>query len=265
MKRLSVLLSSLVFVFVFMSMCQNAFAWVDVPDYGDTGWHTYSHTFNSDWTGAAGFLVSNYGDGQGDTYSSPLLLIDNLKATDSSGASLNAFANPSFETGDLYGYGSYGDVGVETYDNAFDPNTNSWDGTEYLPTDGSYMAYLCADDTNADIQSWLGSSAGILSESTNGAIMYLDNPDTNGLLSFDAGDTFSFDWAFIGDDYYPYQDFSLFIHTLGDDQESIGYDELGRIGNGCSNSPVPEPPSVMLLVIGFAVLLYRTRRMLILN
>ena len=66
-----------------------------VPDFGETGWQTYSHTFEEEWEGYVGIGVSDYGD---EVWGS-ILLIDNFATV---GISI---VNPSFETGDFTGYG----------------------------------------------------------------------------------------------------------------------------------------------------------------
>jgi hypothetical protein len=56
-----------------LSFSYGASAWIYVPDYGDTGWQTYTYTAPQGFTGTAGFVVSNVID-----YSAyPELLLDN--------------------------------------------------------------------------------------------------------------------------------------------------------------------------------------------
>jgi hypothetical protein len=65
-----------------------------VPDFGETGWQTYSHIFDKEWEGSVGIGVSDYGD---EAWGS-ILLIDNF-------VGMGAPTNPSFEAGDFTGYG----------------------------------------------------------------------------------------------------------------------------------------------------------------
>ena len=195
---------------------QNAFAYFLVPDYGSTGWQTFSQTFDTDWSGQAGLLVSNYDDEAVDS----VLLVDNL--------SHHPAGNNSFETGDLEGYEPQdsSDVSVEESFTAFD-------GTDYYPTNGQYMAALFSNGTDTTAHG-----------GTNGSILWITDP-----LSFQAGETFSFDWNFLAFDSEPYRDFAMILHTESD---VIQGETLAQIG---STATTPEPASLSLLGLGLLGLL----------
>ena len=71
----------------------GASAWIYVPDYGDTGWQTYTYTAPGGFTGTAGFVVSNVID----TSAYSELLLDNLSQG-------GGGTNRGFELGNLSGY-----------------------------------------------------------------------------------------------------------------------------------------------------------------
>src|SRR5690606_298052 len=97
---------------------------------------------------------------------------------------MNATALPmgnlGFESG-LTGYSTSGSVTTD----------NSHDG--YTATQGTRFARLTSSGTST------GGVGG-----TNGSVL-----STN--VSFAAGDSLTFDWAFLAGDYLPYNDFSIFI------------------------------------------------------
>jgi hypothetical protein len=202
-----------VFVFVLLLLGlviinQDAFAYLPVPDYGSTGWQTFSQTFDTAWSGQAGLLVSNYGDTDVDS----VLLVDNL--------SDHPAGNNSFED-DLDGY-----TPQDSSDVSVEESFTAYDGTDYYPTDGQYMAALFSNGT--DTTAYGG---------TNGSILWITDP-----LSFQAGETFSFDWNFLAFDSKPYKDFAMILHTESDIIEG---ETLSQIG-----SATPEPASLSLLGMG---------------
>lgn len=110
--------------------------------------------------------------------------------------------NGSFETGDTTGWavlssavndGSVSIVGSETADG----------GTEYLPSDGNFMADLSATMFIAEGQSWV------------------------------AGETVTFDWAFLAMDELPWDDAALFIVTdlVGTALDTVTLADIFDTGN----------------------------------
>jgi hypothetical protein len=216
--RMKKLLMFVLMIGLMVGVSSNAYAWVVVGDYGDTGWQTYSDTMQEGWIGTGGFLVSNYGD----TNLDPVLLIDNIKFGN----------NYSFESGGLTSFTAAGNVTVVT-------SATASNGTVYAPTDGSYMALLTPAGSLVDTGAYGG---------TNGSTLWL-----NDVLSFATGQTISFDWAFLAYDYMPFEDFSLLLHQASANSPGepgvFGTEELGKIGAGAG---VPEPASMTLLGLGLA-------------
>jgi len=111
-----------------------------------------------------------------------------------------SIGNGGFETGDLTGWTTLiddGSVSVVT-------TQTSFGGTVYTPVEGNYFASIQA-------------TAEIL----------------QGGLSWEAGDVISFSWAFLAEDYLPYNDFSLL--SITDDQGFLVHDvtlaTVASVGN----------------------------------
>jgi hypothetical protein len=232
-------------------------ATIIVPGYGETGWQTYSYTFNTDWKGTFGIGVSNYSDMENDSR----MLVDNL--------SIGPSGNRGFETGDFSGYAVYGSEAY-VYE-----STTSYNGKIYKPTEGLNMANIVSsyfyDDTTGstyyeDTSEWGG---------TNGAYITFS-------LDVTEGATLTFDWAFLAGDEYPYADFAFVFGqpycgqptltacskspSLKPLYSSIGNcpekftDILAQIGD-TPPEQVPEPSALLLLGFGFlGVALLRKKR-----
>jgi hypothetical protein len=214
----------------------GASAWIYVPDYGDTGWQTYTYTAPGGFAGTAGFVVSNVID----TSAYPELLLDNL----SQGGGITGL-NRGFEQESFSGYYLVGNsfANVSASETAISGNT-------YYPTQSKNLAVL----------------QGIYSESLYGvATSQFSNasgqPGTFGsiletAITLAAGEIFSFDWAFLGSDLSPWNDFALFY--LKDGNGAIVFSEgLAQIG---SAPGIPIPSSVLLLGSGLLGLLGLARK-----
>jgi hypothetical protein len=214
-----------------------------VPGYGETGWQTYSLTFNNDWRGTFGIGTSNYGDMEMDSR----VLVSNLN--------IGPPGNTSFETGDFSGYTVYG------VSNAVVSMALSNSGNIYTPTKGQNMASILSsyfyDESGwtyfEDTSEWGG---------TNGA--YITFP-----LDVAGGTTLTFEWAFLAGDESPNNDFAFVfgqpkcggpMPTLC--EQSFGarplfsdavncpepyFEKIAEIGETVS---VPEPLTLVLLVFG---------------
>ncbi|MCK9376926.1 MAG: hypothetical protein M0P73_12325 [Syntrophobacterales bacterium] len=197
-------------------MVAPASAWIIVPDYGETGWQSYTYTAGAGgFSGTAGFLVSNHGDTDNDSG----LLVDNLSQCSQAG-------NQSFELGNYDGY----TLGPASNGTVTQGPVNSDSGTPYLPADGEWMSYqLSNDDPTPAI--FLNAYGNV---GTN--CSYLETGIT--LLE---GESFTFDWAFLAFDYAPFQDFSKFyLKDAGGDV--VFQNGLGQL--------VPVPPAVVLFGSG---------------
>ncbi len=194
-------------------------AWVYVSDLGDTGWCTYTFAAGAGgFSGTAGFVVSNVVDNS--AYSE--LLLDNLSQ---GGANINR----GFELGNYSNYTLIGDSCGEVTDWVMAES-----GTLYSPTQGDCLShqFALAPGTSTSMFSNAYGQVG-----TCGSILET-------AISLGPGESFSFDWAFLGRDFSPWNDFSLFY--LKDSQGNLEFsDGLGQIG-----PPVPVPSTLLLLGTG---------------
>jgi hypothetical protein len=226
MKKLLIIMGTVLLV---LGFTYAASAWIYVPDQGDTGWKSYTYTTPGGFTGTAGFVVSNVVD----NYSYSELLLDNL--------SQGGTVNPGFESG-LSGYevlpnSSFADV----Y-----PSRTSALGIVYYPTQGDFLADLMGLSTGVNTSGFHNATG---QAGTVGSILET-------AITLTPGTTFTFDWAFLGNDFSPWNDFALFY--LKDANGAIVFSEgLSQIG---SAPTVPLPSTLLLLGSGLFGLLGLGRR-----
>ena len=221
MKKMLIIIAT---VLLGLGSNYGASAWVYVPDQGDTGWQNYTYTAGpGGFTGTAGFVVSNVID----TSAYSELLIENL--------SQGGGGNLGFETGNLSGY-----VLVDTSFATVSNSTTAYSGYTYSPTQGDFLADLQGLYNGVDTSQFRNATG---QAGTVGSILEKG-------ITLGPGGNFSFDWAFLGNDFSPWNDFSLF-YLKG--QQGIVFSEgLGQIG---SAPAVPIPSSVLLLGSGLLGLL----------
>ena len=196
----------------------TAQAVITVPDYGDTGWQTWSHTFDSPFAGTVGIGVSNADD----TAASSQILIDNLVGP------VSVSSNAGFELGDFTGYVLAGSGDVVT-------SATAYLGNIYAPTEGSEMALLTAD--GPDTSAFGGTDGSWITFPINAA----------------TGDVFSFDWAFLAQDYAPYHDFA-FLFANDNTGQQVYLEQLATI------TTIPEPATLALFGVGLLGLGFSRRR-----
>jgi hypothetical protein len=234
MKKLLITIAT---IWLVLGLNYGASAWTYVPDYGDTGWQTFTYTAASGgFTGTAGFVVSNALDNG--AYSE--LLLDNLKG--------GGVTNLGFESG-LSGYTLLTDSLGYSFANV-SPWEQAAKGNTYYPTQGEYLAVL----QGLYIESLYGVATSHFSNAsgqsgTIGSIL-------ERAIILNPGAKFSFDWAFLAGDMSPWNDFARFY--LKDQSGAIVFCEgLAQIG---SAPAAPIPASVLLLGTGLLSLLGLARK-----
>jgi hypothetical protein len=223
MKKMLIIIATVLLVLGFN---YGASAWIYVPDQGDTGWQTYTYTAGSGgFTGTAGFVVSNVIDNS--AYSE--LLLDNL--------SQGGEGNPGFETGNLSGYTLVG----TSFANVSDSVT-AYSYTTYTPTAGYYFADIQGVYNGVDTSQFSNATGQV---GTVGSML-----ETG--ITLVTGAPFSFDWAFLGNDFSPWNDFALFYLKDPSSGAIVFSEGLAQLG---SAPEVPIPSSVLLLGTGLLGLL----------
>jgi hypothetical protein len=219
MKKLLIIIATF---WLLLGLNYEASAWINVANYGDTGWQTFTYTAGAGgFTGTVGFVVSNVKD----TGAYPELLLDNL----SQGGGEN---NRGFEDG-LTGYTLTIDSTGESFGNVSESVTaNSY--TTYTPTEGSFFADLQGLSTGVDTSQFSNASG---QAGTVGSILET-------AITLEPGGQFSFDWAFLANDKSPWNDFALFY--LKDQSGTVVFSVgLAQI------AAAPAPPiQAMVLLLG---------------
>ncbi len=180
-------------------------AWVFVLDHGDTGWQTFVYDPGpAGFSGTAGFVVSNVIDGSG--YSE--LLLGSL----SHGGDP---ANLSFQLGDYTGYSLLGDSYAEVA-----TMVTAASGRAYTPLEGAYFSRQLSLGTGARTEGFQNAHR---QPGTGGSI--LETP-----ISLPPGSRFTFNWAFLGGDQAPWDDFALFYlkDAGGNIVFAAGLAQIGR-------------------------------------
>ena len=220
MKKMLTIITSVLLV---LGLSYGASAWIFVPDQGDTGWQTYVYTAGSGgFTGTAGFVVSNVID----NYAYSELLLDNL--------SQGGAGNSGFETGNLWGYNLIGTSFATVSNSETTINYNTYD-----PTQGDFLAVIQCLYNGIDTSQFYNATG---QAGTVGSMLETE-------IALTPGEQFSFNWAFLGNDFTPLNDFARFYLKDPTSGAIIFSEGLAQIGS------VPVPSTLLLLGSGLLGLL----------
>ncbi len=186
MKKILIVIIS---VLLAPGLSYGAPARIYVPNQGDTGWQTYTYTAGPEgFTGTAGFVVSNVKDNS--AYSE--LLLDNLSQG-------GGGTNQGFELGNLTGYVLASDSSGTSFATVSTSATAISDNT-YTPTQGDFLVVIQGLSSGVATSGFRNATG---QTGTVGSILET-------AITLAPGEKFSFDWAFLGNDLSPYNDFALF-------------------------------------------------------
>jgi hypothetical protein len=201
MKKILIVIISVLLV---PGLSFGAPARIYLPNQGATGWQTYTYTAGPEgFTGTAGFVVSNAKDNS--AYSE--LLLDNLSQG-------GGGTNQGFELGDLTGYILTSDSSGMSFA-MVSITATAISGNTYVPTQGDFLLVLQGLSSGVPTSGFSNATG---QSGTVGSILET-------AITLAPGEKFSFDWAFLGNDLIPYNDFALFY--LKDPQSgAIRFTEL---------------------------------------
>jgi hypothetical protein len=207
MKKILIIIIS---VLLAPGLSLGAPAPIYVPNHGATAWQTYTYTAGPEgFTGTAGFVVSNVKDNA----AYPELLLDNLSHG-------GGGPNQGFELGNLTGYVLASDSSGTSFATVT-PSATTGSGNTYTPTQKSFMVIIQGLSTGVAASGFRNATG---QTGTVGSILET-------AITLAPGEKFSFDWAFLGNDASPYNDFSLF-YLKGPQSSAIVFTKiLAQIGS----------------------------------
>jgi hypothetical protein len=181
-----------------------------VPNQGDTGWQTYTYTAGSEgFAGTAGFVVSNIKD----NYAYSELLLDNLSHG-------GGGTNQGFDLGNLTGYVLASD-GSGTSFATVSTSATANNGNTYTPTQGNSLLVIQGLSSGVPTSGFRNATGQI---GTVGSILET-------AITLAPGEQFTFDWAFLGNDLIPYNDFALFYLKDSQNGAILCTELLAQIGS----------------------------------
>ncbi len=138
--------------------------------------------------------------------------------------------NAGFENGNLDSWNATGDVTVTQ--SIADFQTQNYGGIGSISTfEGLYMAQLSAGTISASgLASIMGTTEAAL-EATNGGANATDGSLMYQSTTANAGDTFTFNWNFVEEDYLPYDDWAFYgVQFENEATQLFKFASLGATG-----------------------------------